>query len=141
MKIVEKQFNIKEVALKKEDCNFGELFRVMDKTDHTGFILLSEVAACNLGGCHQYSEIKKTYASEFFDLLVITDLEMNIKHLKILNYFSEFGYQVTSKKYLKKFTGKNVCDFLDDTDEIDIVSGATISSYALEGKLAQLCNY
>lgn len=140
-KTIQRQFDLRNATLVEQECKIGELYKVFDSNKQKGYVLLSEVAACNLGGCHQYKQIKNSEGSEFFDLLVVTDQDMNIKLIKILNYFSDFGYQVTSKKYLKKFIGKSVCAFMEDNDEIDIVSGATISSYALEGRLSQMCAY
>ncbi|MBT8233664.1 MAG: FMN-binding protein [Bacteroidia bacterium] len=104
-----------------------------------GHILIAEVAACNLGGCSSFENVKKDKNSEYFDLLLILNKEEEIVTIKILDYFSDYGYEITSKNYLKKYLGKQPCDFKNEIDGIDAISGATISSYALEGMISTMC--
>lgn len=151
-KLIDKYFNkvedyykdqdisIKDFSLTPEDETVKEFYSVKRADDTIeSYILISQVAACSLGGCSTLDEKSKTLSSEYFDLLVILDKDKNIQHLKILDYFSDYGYEVTSKRYLKKFKKKNVCNFQQETDGIDAISGATISCHALEYTLAQLC--
>lgn len=139
-KELKKQFSLKDFRLEPKPFEGGELFSVIsDQDESMGYVLISEVAACNLGGCPAYKAAETNTASEYFDMLAVLDQDSQIISIKILDYFSDYGYEITSKKYLKKFKGHKVCQFYDDVDEIDAISGATISSLALEGKLSQLC--
>jgi len=137
---IKKSFEMDSPYLSKINYSNGELHAIKDESGTNGFVLVSEVAACNLGGCSAFDKIKSQGAREYFDLLLITDTEGQIKVIKILDYFSDYGYEITSKKYLKKFVGKNTCDFALKTDDVDAISGATISSYALEGVLELFCS-
>lgn len=129
-----------ELLMEEQGC-----YLVQAETTSLGYILLAEVAACHLGGCTAPSAEKSAttttapVSAEYFDVLVILDHDKTILKVKILNYFSDYGYEVTSKKYLNKYKGKNVCDFVAGSQEVDAISGATISSLALEGFIGQYC--
>lgn len=107
------------------------------------YLLVTEVAACHLGGCVsplQLETMKNSgLGSEYFDALILIDLDHRILKIKILDYFSDYGYEINSKRYLKRFEGKQVCEFSAKTDGIDAISGATISSMALESVIGNLC--
>lgn len=120
-------------------------YEILSQETSLGYLLLDEVAACHLGGCPSSVGVdlaqnnSAALGSEYFDVLVLLDQDKTILKIKILNYFSDYGYEVTSKKYLEKFEGKSVCDFSSATDGVDAISGATISSMALEGFLGIYC--
>lgn len=138
-KEVKKKLSLKTYDFKQIDFEGGELYAIDQNDVIVGYLLLSEVAACNLGGCPAYKSVEQDVSSEYFDMLTILDTESKIVSIKILDYFSDYGYEITSKKYLKKFKGYKVCTISEEKDEVDAISGATISSYALEAKLGQLC--
>ncbi len=140
-KVIAKHLHLDEYETVKQDFNAGELYAIKHANETQAYLLLSEVAACNLGGCHKFEKNDDHNSSEFFDLLVLLDEDLVIKHLNVLEYFSDYGYEITSSNYLKQFIGKNVCSFTQDTDDVDIISGATISSYALEATLGQVCSF
>jgi len=62
-----------------------------------------------------------------FDYLLIFDLELNIKHSKVLIYREEYGGEIGSKRWLKQFIGKTAGDRVDHETNIDGIAGATIS--------------
>jgi hypothetical protein len=133
---IEKGLQLKDTRLVREKFTRGELHKIYHNNTFVGHVLIAEVAACNLGGCTAFENIKKEGNSEYFDLLMVIDVHNTIKALSILDYFSDYGYEITSRKYLKKYLGKNISEFSNDTDGIDAISGATISSYALEGMIS-----
>jgi len=143
-KAIKKEFGLTDYQLVPESNS--KLTSLKNGESLTGYLFVSEVAACHLGGCvpnydasSELIDNEVSLGSEYFDVLVVLTPEKEIKKIKILNYFSDYGYEVTSKNYLKKFQGKTVCDFYSGSDEIDAISGATISSMALEGILGELC--
>ncbi len=142
-KTIKKVYKQEHHELKKIEQGFYE---IITKESSLGYILLDEVAACHLGGCPSSvgldlaKETSSIQGSEYFDVLVLLDKDKTILKIKILNYFSDYGYEVTSKKYLEKFQGKSICEFSSSTDGVDAISGATISSMALEGFLGLHCN-
>ena len=138
-KCITKTFNSEKLKLTQTSFSSGELSKVTLDDKHYGFVLIAEVAACNLGGCSSTNAVAASKGNEFFDLLVVLNADFQIKKILILDYFSDYGYEITSKNYLKKFLDKEVCSFAQKTDEVDAISGATVSSYALESILASLC--
>ena len=134
---LEQEYELKE----EKDSNYCSIW---EGAELMGYIKVTEVAACHLGGCVSAYDKKvqenEGLGSEYFDALILLDTENKILKIKILDYFSDYGYEVNSKRYLKRFEGKHVCDFAAGSDGIDGISGATISSMALEGVLALMCD-
>jgi hypothetical protein len=138
-KVLEKEFSSEGLEFESLAFSRGELYVIKKAKKTKGYILVAEVAACRLGGCSAFEKINDNSSAEYFDMMLLCDEDKNIITISILDYFSEYGYEITSKKYLKKFKDKNVCSFSSDTDGIDAVSGATVSSYAMEAMIASLC--
>lgn len=118
-----------------------EAYSLVDQEENiNGYLFIKEVKACSLNGCLAKSKEVDTVGSEYYDISVLTDKNKTIKSIKVLDYFSDYGYQITSKRYLKKYAGKNLCDFQPDNPLIDGISGATISYNALISSLTEFCN-
>lgn len=62
-----------------------------------------------------------------FDYLVILDKELIVVKTKVLIYREEYGGEIGSKRWLKQFIGKTKEDKFIYGDNIDAISGATIS--------------
>jgi Na+-translocating ferredoxin:NAD+ oxidoreductase RnfG subunit len=62
-----------------------------------------------------------------FDYLVIFDQELKVIHTKVLVYREEYGGEIGSRRWLKQFLGKTGNDRVSYEDNIDGISGATIS--------------
>ena len=62
-----------------------------------------------------------------FDYLVLLDKNRVINHTKVLVYREEYGGEIGSKRWLKQFLGKTENDRLEYKNNIDAISGATIS--------------
>ncbi len=137
-KVVTKHLGAEIQEIKRVEDRYAERYIINQGAEKLELIL-AEVAACKLGGCATFAKVSDELASEYFDLLIILDANNKILDLKILDYFSDYGYEVNSKRYLKKFIGKSPCIFENGNDNIDAISGATISSMALEGTLSLLC--
>jgi hypothetical protein len=138
-KALSKGFEAPALTLRDLDNSSEEIKAIYSEQGLEGYVMLSSVSACSLSGCSVPAS-NKDQQYEYFDLLVLTDAEHVIRQLSILSYFSDYGYEITSRRYLKSFRGLNVCDFSKKMDGIDAISGATISSNALEGRLVRLCH-
>ena len=118
---------------------YWETYQVENKT-HESKIIIASIFTCNLGGCTAEQAYKKSKTNqEYFDILLELEDE-KITRLKVLQYFSDYGYEISSKNYLKKYIGKSVCEFANSTAGIDAFSGATISCDALQNYLGILCS-
>ena len=104
-----------------------------------GYLFLKEVKACSLNGCVAKDQKVDNLNSEYYDISVLTSPDMTIQSIKILDYFSDYGYEISSKKYLKKYQGKRLCEFAQEDELVDGISGATISYNGLVNSLIEFC--
>lgn len=62
-----------------------------------------------------------------FDYLILLDVSGTIKKSNVLIYREEYGGEIGSTRWLRQFIGKNTNDNLEYRNNIDAISGATIS--------------
>ena len=75
---------------------------------------------------------------EEFDFLVLFSPEWIILKVEILVYRSDHGFEIMNKKWLSQFNGKTGCE-LTYGNEIDAVSGATLSGNSLTEAISRFC--
>jgi hypothetical protein len=119
--------------------NFLESYKIKHNQDSHGLLFLKEVKSCNLNGCVAKEILNDNIGAEYFDISVITDETLQIKSIRVLDYFSDYGYEISSRRYLAKFKGKNLCDISVEHPQVDGISGATISYDALISSLVDFC--
>lgn len=127
--------------LSEQDLSF-EYYEIKSNNEIVGYVFLKEVLACNLNGCSSGIDKNNELGSgkERFDLSVVTDTDFNIKNIKVLDYFSDYGYEICGKSYLNQYANQSIC-FLDNNDNsIDGISGATISITVLQSSLLEFCD-
>jgi len=73
-----------------------------------------------------------------FDYLVIFDEDFKIVKSKVLIYREEYGGEIGSKRWLKQFIGKSFTDEVNFPENIDAISGATISVRSMTKALGDL---
>lgn len=100
-------------------------------TSHIKYIYIGRVATCRAGGCsiNNRQEIEKE--SEFFDYFILFDATCSVKMIKIFNYQASHGQEITSPGWLKQFRNYNGKTELQAGNNVDAISGATISVDAI----------
>jgi Na+-translocating ferredoxin:NAD+ oxidoreductase RnfG subunit len=77
-----------------------------------------------------------------FDYMVMFDAELKVNKTKVLIYREEYGGEIGSRRWLRQFIGKSSADKLTYGDNIDAISGATISvksmTYAMDNLLSTI---
>lgn len=68
---------------------------------------------------------------DYFDYVVILNAQQKIERIKILRYRSDHGYQIASVKWLEEFQGYTGQKKLVPGEDVDAVSGASISSVSI----------
>ena len=122
------EFQVQSKDPSLEDRQFYKLFT---NDSLVGYAVLSRAYGCRVGGCAvYYSATEKSGSYDPFYYAIITDANFVIKNVNVLEYFSEHGYQITNKKWLAQFVGKNGQD-LEYGKNVDAISGATISVMSL----------
>lgn len=95
------------------------------------YIYVGRVTSCRAGGCSITQNASINNNSEYFDYYMLFDNNKTIRAVKIFNYQATHGQEVTAKGWLKQFVGHNGTKPLEVNKNIDAISGATISVYAL----------
>lgn len=73
-----------------------------------------------------------------FDYVVMFNPDRSIKKSKILIYREDYGRQVGSQRWLKQFIGKKAGQSLTYGEDIDAISGATISAKSMTLAVGQV---
>ncbi|MCB0402701.1 MAG: FMN-binding protein [Flavobacteriales bacterium] len=69
--------------------------------------------------------------TSYFDYLVVFDSKLAILKVKVLVYREEYGGEIGSKRWLKQFEGKTDPKTIRFGDDVQGISGATISARSL----------
>lgn len=73
-----------------------------------------------------------------FDYLVLFDSNLLVVNTKVLIYREDYGGEIGSKRWLKQFLGKSKNDAFRYGDNIDAISGATISVRSMTNAMDDL---
>lgn len=125
---------IKEVQLtdiNNQDLR-GKYFQIThDIKDQLRYIYIGRVNSCRAGGCSIAGESSPDLDFEYFDYFILFDSNKTVKQVKVFNYQATHGQEITSKGWLRQFVGYNTQDPLLVDKNVDSISGATISVYAI----------
>jgi Na+-translocating ferredoxin:NAD+ oxidoreductase RnfG subunit len=120
------------VASADEEVSNGVFASVMINDQVVGFAYVGRVNSCRTGGCSVNREEPKADGShEYFDYLVLFDHRVSVKLVKVINYQASHGHEISARGWLKQFIGFNGEDEMQVGKNVDAISGATISVYAI----------
>jgi len=125
-------FEEKEIELEHVDSQFPNLqiFKInYENGDPMGFAVLTLAQGCMVNGCIVERD-KLNGEFEEFTFLTIYNLSGVIEHIRILDYNSEYGYEIASVAWLRQFFHKPGVKFTLG-DNIDAISGATVTVKSL----------
>jgi len=108
----------------------ASLFSIEQEGYPMGFVLVNRVESCRAGGCDASISIDQQ-PFEFFDYFMILSLQGEVLRVRIFNYQATRGHEVMSKGWLRQFVGIRPHQELTVGDEIQAISGATISARAI----------
>ncbi len=124
----------------------GKFFQIPSEQSSFKYIYIGRVNSCRAGGCSVSNNIESG-GSEYFDYFILFDSKKTVQEVKVFNYQATHGQEVTVKSWLKQFIGHSEDQTLAVNKNIDGISGATISVYAItadiEAKtklLNRICN-
>jgi len=129
----------KEYIKIPENLNYSEnshLFAVKNENKTIAYMNINRVNACRIGGCSNGNNSGIERYDHFY-YMALLDTNFTILKVKILDYQSEYGYEICGKNWLKQFNGKKGCD-TDYGKNIDAISGATVSGNALVSEIQML---
>ncbi len=109
----------------------GKFFRNNSKVSDVKYVFVGRVNSCRAGGCSISGNTTLNAESEYFDYFIFFDSAKTVKLVEVYNYAATHGYEITAKGWLKQFVGFSAKDTLEVNKEIDGISGATVSVYAI----------
>lgn len=141
MKFLNKKAGIEQPVLEEfKTSNFidlgelnGKIF-ILNNSNINNFkyVYIGRVNSCRAGGCTAgVSHPVVSDNSEYFDYFTVYDNNINIKYIKVYNYQATHGQEITATGWLKQFLDYNGSFNLNVGKNIDAISGATISVYAI----------
>ncbi|MFW6222854.1 MAG: FMN-binding protein [Bacteroidota bacterium] len=135
---IEQKTNIANPHLKSfstgKNITEGEFFLIYTEKESSNphyYLYIGRVNSCRSRGCNingtsQFDK-KKNENLEYFDHLILFDTTGTIRYTDIFNYQASHGHEVTSRWWLKQFKGYQGHSALSENNQIDGISGATIS--------------
>ena len=79
-----------------------------------------------------YAYISKAPSkTDSFDYLILFNTDLEIIKAKVLIYREDYGNEIGSKRWLKQFVGLNSENSLQYGNNVDAISGATISAKSM----------
>jgi Na+-translocating ferredoxin:NAD+ oxidoreductase RnfG subunit len=130
-----KDFNeLEEIALPdslKAAGNIEGKYFVLRNNSQYKYVYVGRVNSCRAGGCSITNNIHTHGSSEYFDYYIIYDARKTVKKVKVYNYQATHGHEITAKGWLRQFVGHKASGTLQVDKNIDSISGATISVYAI----------
>ena len=125
---------LQEIKIEPNSLNEiqGKLYRVAGNNGgDIKYVYVGRVNSCRAGGCCNAVKITGTEDSEYFDYFIFYDSLKTVKLVDVYNYQATHGYEITAKGWLKQFVGFSGKDTLLVNKDIDGISGATISVFAI----------
>ena len=130
-------YKLNEISIENNQYLKGKFFRVESNGNFPYIVYIGRVNSCRAGGCSiDNNLVSDVY--EYFDYVITFDENNMIKNLKVYNYQATHGQEITSKSWLKQFRYKE--NFVVNKN-IDAISGATISVYAITDDVNKINNY
>lgn len=109
----------------------GKFFNILGDGGENITAYIGRVNSCRAGGCSNPLLSGEDIESEYFDYFILFDSEKQVKLVRVFNYAATHGQEVAVRRWLDQFVGHNGSKPLRVGKEIDAISGATISVYAI----------
>lgn len=113
----------------------GKFFSIDAKIK--GYAYIGRVNSCRSGGCSNGKVITGS-ESEYFDYFILFNEGGEISLIRVFNYQATHGHGITSRGWLRQFTGYEGDVNLEPGKNVDAISGATISAQAITEDIEQM---
>lgn len=111
----------------------GSLLCNVNAQHKNKYIYVGRVNSCRAGGCSNplINDEQNVVTPEYFEYCILFDARGVVNEVFVYNYQATHGYEITAKSWLKQFIGFDAEEQLEVNNQVDAISGATISVYAL----------
>ena len=95
----------------------------------------------NHGDINGYLAIAKAPSKfEKFDFFILFNKDYHIYDVQILNYREDWGFEICNKKWLKQFLDVNFNSIISSSNQVQAISGATISVNSIKANVFRINN-
>jgi len=130
-------FEVIDLNNKKNCMANGRWLKVKTNGSNLGMIYIGRVNSCRSGGCSIDGD-PQSLAFEFFDYFLLADTSGKILWVKVFNYQATQGHEVMSRGWLNQFKGLTKDEKLVFGQDIEAISGATVSASAITEDIQQV---
>lgn len=112
----------------------GKFFRINEPEATVRFAYVGRVNSCRAGGCSKPDGAAPTPEEleyEFFDYFLLFDDQARVQAIRVYNYSASYGYEITAPGWLRQFVGYAGERELIVGKDVDAITGATVSVYAI----------
>ncbi len=125
------EIKLPDSVLKSNRIN-GKYFLIEGHEEsHFKYIYIGRVNGCRAGGCSLSGNPGMDVESEYFDYYLLFDKNKTVQSIRVFNYQATHGQEITARGWLRQFIGHKENEPLQVDKNIDAISGATISVYAI----------
>ena len=119
-------------SIKPSETN-GRFYKVSKNPEKSEvkYVFVGRVNSCRAGCCCNSVNISGNGESEYFDYFIFFDSAKTVRLVEVYNYEATHGYEITAKGWLKQFVGFSGNKTLEVNKNIDGISGATVSVFAI----------
>ena len=121
----------------KNCCKNGCWMKVTSSNKDLGMVYIGRVNSCRSGGCSLDGD-QQSLAFEFFDYFLLTDTTGQVLWVKVYNYQATQGHEVMSRGWLNQFKGLTKDEKVVFGQDIEAISGATVSASAITEDIQQV---
>ncbi len=121
-------------SVKSEEEIHGKYFKIVETNNEKPqyYLYIGRVNSCRAGGCSSSSgQPIENPEYEYFDYFILFDNTATVRLVKVFNYEATHGQEITARGWLKQFSGYSASKSLKVGKNIDAISGATVSVYAI----------
>jgi len=133
--------NIETKTVKLPDTLLDVGFKlnsVYIKDSLVGYYCVKDAFGCHKGGCDKIDSTIFITEYEIFVFMVVLSPDLKIKKVDVVDYQSNYGFQIASKKWLKQFIGFEGCEMQYEKN-VDAISGATTSAKSMVKNINWIC--
>ena len=102
-------------------------YLIKNELAHIGYLYIGRVNCCRATGCSAPAYEPQSAGFEYFDYMIVYDSLPIISSVKVFNYQATHGHEICSTSWLKQFIGYSHGSNEKLEENVDAISGATIS--------------
>lgn len=143
-KAISKIWKVEDFELIDHDLNIGKdcpgygcWLKVKTDDKNLGKVYVGRVNSCRAGGC-SIIDNDQSLGFEYFDYFFLIDHNAEVLWVKVYNYQATQGHEVMSRGWLNQFKGLSNNEYLVLGEDIEAISGATVSANAITENIQQV---